>query len=140
MDDISISLSSRGYHTTALSVTHHTLKTRIRQLTGSGRVITARYPNPVPGGPAKFTTRPTSSFGVSCEQGLKARGNVEDWLGKVEESMFHSLKKLVRLAMTDYENKSREDWVLLHASQVSCSVTQLPIHLHGPGAPHGQKG
>jgi len=43
---------------------------------------------------------------------------VEDWLGKVEESMFFSLRKLVRGAMTDYEQKSREDWVLVHASQV----------------------
>jgi len=51
-------------------------------------------------------------------QGLKARGNVEDWLGKVEESMFFSLRKLVRTAMTDFEARSREEWVLLHASQV----------------------
>jgi len=51
-------------------------------------------------------------------QGLKARGNVEDWLGKVEESMFFSLRKLVRAAMTDFEQKSREEWVLQHASQV----------------------
>jgi len=55
---------------------------------------------------------------VYAAQGLKARGNVEDWLGKVEESMFFSLRKLVRGAMTDYEQRSREDWVLLHASQV----------------------
>ena len=55
-------------------------------------------------------------------QGLKARGNVEDWLGKVEESMFVSLRKLMRMAMTDYELKSREDWVLQHPSQV-CSTS-----------------
>jgi len=59
-------------------------------------------------------------------KGLKARGNVEDWLGKVEESMFVSLRKLVRMAMTDYELKSREDWVLQHASQVGS--TSLPEH------------
>jgi len=55
---------------------------------------------------------------ICCAQGLKARGNVEDWLGKVEESMFISLRKLVRHSMSDYEQKSREDWVLLHPSQV----------------------
>ena len=59
---------------------------------------------------------------VCCEQGLKARGNVEDWLGKVEESMFVSLRKLIRSAMTDYEHKSREEWVLLHSSQVRRTV------------------
>jgi len=56
---------------------------------------------------------------LACrEQGLKARGNVEEWLGKVEESMFVSLRRLLRHAISDYEQKPREDWVLLHASQV----------------------
>jgi len=49
---------------------------------------------------------------------LKARGNVEDWLGKVEESMFTSLKKLTKVAIAEYEMKSREEWVTQHASQV----------------------
>lgn len=54
-------------------------------------------------------------------QGLKARGNVEDWLGKVEESMVNSLKKLTKAAIADYETKSREEWVTQHASQVGVS-------------------
>jgi len=62
-------------------------------------------------------------------QGLKARGNVEDWLGKVEESMFNSLRKLVRSAMHDYEQKLREDWVLLHASQVISYVRLYTLYL-----------
>ena len=63
------------------------------------------------------------------EQGLKARGNVEDWLGKVEESMFKSLHKLIRGAMHDYELKWLEDWVLLHASQVSNIVSRLNLQM-----------
>ena len=60
-------------------------------------------------------------FFVDHLQGLKARGNVEDWLGKVEEAMFVNLRKLVRNAITDYESKIREEWVLDHSSQVvSC--------------------
>ena len=51
-------------------------------------------------------------------KGLKARGNVEDWLGKVEESMVNSLKKMTKAAIADYEVKSREEWVTQHASQV----------------------
>jgi dynein heavy chain len=56
---------------------------------------------------------------VELSKGLKARGNVEDWLGKVEESMFNSLRKLVKGAIADYERKEREQWVLDHCSQVS---------------------
>ena len=56
---------------------------------------------------------------VSLTKGLKARGNVEDWLGKVEESMFTSLRRLVKFAIADFDTKPREEWVLCHASQVS---------------------
>ena len=58
-------------------------------------------------------------------QGLKARGNVEDWLGKVEEAMFVNLRKLVKSAITDYERREREEWVLCHPSQVVLTVAQL---------------
>ena len=56
---------------------------------------------------------------VGLTKGLKARGNVEDWLGKVEESMFTSLRRLVKFAIADFDTKPREEWVLCHASQVS---------------------
>lgn len=56
---------------------------------------------------------------VELSKGLKARSNVEDWLGKVEDSMFSSLRKLVKASIGDYERKEREEWVLGHASQVS---------------------
>ena len=52
-------------------------------------------------------------------QGLKARGNVEDWLGKVEEAMFTNLRKLTKFAITDYERKPRAEWIISHASQVN---------------------
>ena len=55
---------------------------------------------------------------LSGVQGLKARGNVEDWLCKVEEAMFGSLRKLTKSAIADYERRSREEWVVSHASQV----------------------
>ena len=58
-------------------------------------------------------------------QGLKARGNVEDWLGKVEEAMFSSLRRLVKASIADFEQKPREEWVLCHASQVILSVSQI---------------
>ena len=58
-------------------------------------------------------------------KGLKARGNVEDWLGKVEEAMFSNLRKLTKSAISDYERRDREEWVLLHCSQVVLTVSQL---------------
>lgn len=56
---------------------------------------------------------------------MKARGNVEDWLGKVEESMFVSLRKAMKYALLDYLAKDRVVWVLEHASQVA--INQIPI-------------
>uniref|UniRef100_F7FUV5 Dynein axonemal heavy chain 6 n=1 Tax=Ornithorhynchus anatinus TaxID=9258 RepID=F7FUV5_ORNAN len=48
---------------------------------------------------------------VSLGKGLKARGNVEDWLGKVEEAMFISLRRLSKMAIADYQYKPRIEWV-----------------------------
>ncbi|KAL8568337.1 Dynein heavy chain 6, axonemal [Nucella lapillus] len=62
---------------------------------------------------------------VSLGKGLKARGNVEDWLGKVEEAMFSNLRRLTKFAITDYERRPREEWVLNHCSQVVLTVSQL---------------
>ncbi|KAM4809142.1 dynein axonemal heavy chain 6 [Rhinophrynus dorsalis] len=63
---------------------------------------------------------------VSLGKGLKARGNVEDWLGKVEEAMFTSLRRLCKAAIADYQNKSRVEWVVAgHPSQVVLTISQL---------------
>ena len=54
-------------------------------------------------------------------QGLKARGNVEEWLGKVETAMFLSLWRLMKAAIVDFQEYKRSTWVLRHASQVITS-------------------
>jgi len=36
---------------------------------------------------------------VSLGKGLRARGNVEEWLGKVEEAMFVNLKKIMKVCI-----------------------------------------
>ena len=58
-------------------------------------------------------------------QGLKARGNVEQWLGLVEESMFSSLRKITKAAIADYESKPRHEWATQHPSQVVLAVSQI---------------
>lgn len=62
---------------------------------------------------------------VQLGKGLKARGNVEDWLGKVEESMFVSLRKKMKAGIVDFKNKKREEWVLYHPNQIVLAVSQI---------------
>ncbi|KAL1282482.1 hypothetical protein QQF64_001285, partial [Cirrhinus molitorella] len=63
---------------------------------------------------------------VTLGKGLKARGNVEDWLGKVEEAMFSSLRRLSKAAISDYQSKPRVEWVVAgHPSQVVLTISQL---------------
>ncbi|GCC25591.1 hypothetical protein chiPu_0004002 [Chiloscyllium punctatum] len=63
---------------------------------------------------------------VSLGKGLKARGNVEDWLGKVEEAMFSSLRRLCKVSIGDYQTQPRVQWVVSgHPSQVILTISQL---------------
>ncbi|XP_063150960.1 dynein axonemal heavy chain 6 [Candoia aspera] len=63
---------------------------------------------------------------VGLGKGLKARGNVEDWLGKVEEAMFTSLRRLSKAAIADYQTRERAKWVIAgHPSQVVLTISQL---------------
>ncbi|XP_018593809.2 dynein heavy chain 6, axonemal [Scleropages formosus] len=63
---------------------------------------------------------------VGLRKGLKARGNVEDWLSKVEEAMFSSLRRLSKASIADYLNRPREQWVVAgHPSQVVLTISQL---------------
>ncbi|XP_037090817.1 dynein heavy chain 6, axonemal-like, partial [Pollicipes pollicipes] len=62
---------------------------------------------------------------VLLTKGLKARGNVEDWLGKVEEAMFTSLRRCMKQALVDYGELTKEAWVTTHPSQVVLTVSQI---------------
>ncbi|KAK9882562.1 hypothetical protein WA026_022190 [Henosepilachna vigintioctopunctata] len=62
---------------------------------------------------------------VPLTKGLKARGNVEDWLGKVEESMVISLRRIMKAALVDYQQRPRIDWVTRHPNQVILAVSQI---------------
>ncbi len=53
---------------------------------------------------------------------MKARGNVENWLGLVEESMAVSLRKLTKLSLADFEIKPRHEWATQHPSQVNTYI------------------
>ncbi|XP_050519336.1 dynein axonemal heavy chain 6 [Diabrotica virgifera virgifera] len=62
---------------------------------------------------------------VALGKGLKARGNVEDWLGKVEESMVLSLKRLMKASLVHYQTHLRTEWALCHANQIILTVSQI---------------
>ncbi|XP_022832877.1 dynein heavy chain 6, axonemal [Spodoptera litura] len=62
---------------------------------------------------------------VNLGKGLKARGNVEDWLGKVEEAMFASVKRCMKQALKDFQARPRVKWVQLHANQIILAVSQV---------------
>ncbi|EDW82538.1 uncharacterized protein Dwil_GK25078 [Drosophila willistoni] len=58
-------------------------------------------------------------------KGLKARGAVEEWLSKVEEAMFVSVKRYMRFGYQCYPAKEREDWFQDHPNQVVLTVSQV---------------
>jgi dynein heavy chain len=62
---------------------------------------------------------------VPLQKLVKARGNVEAWLGHVEESMMVSLRKLTKASIGDFESRPRHEWVTCHASQVVLTVSQI---------------
>lgn len=49
---------------------------------------------------------------------VKATGNVEFWLSRLEKEMTNTLRSLMFVAIEDYDKNTREEWVLLHAAQV----------------------
>lgn len=56
---------------------------------------------------------------------IKARGNVEGWLGNVEEAMVAVLRRLIKGAVSDYEEPKRTDWVREHVGQVVLTGNQI---------------
>lgn len=56
---------------------------------------------------------------------MKARGNVEDWLRKVEDSMFLSLKKNMKFSIADHMEKDINDWLPIYPNQIVLAVSQI---------------
>jgi dynein heavy chain len=52
------------------------------------------------------------------------KGPVEEWLLKVEQSMRHSVREVVRAAILDYPEKDRNKWVLSWPGQAILSGSQ----------------
>ncbi|XRB21521.1 dynein axonemal heavy chain [Pseudoscourfieldia marina] len=61
---------------------------------------------------------------VSLGKNLKARGNVEMWLGQVEQAMQMNLKRLAKQAFVDYLTVPRPEWVLQQPAQIVLAISQ----------------
>ena len=68
---------------------------------------------------------------VGLGKGLRARGNVEIWLGSVEDHMFKSLRELTKIAVGEYEEQDRIHWIKTHATQVSDGLHLLGKEVEG---------
>jgi dynein heavy chain len=62
---------------------------------------------------------------VPFTKSIKARGNVEAWLGSVEEGMVAILRKLVKSALADYDDAKRTTWLREHVGQVVLAANQV---------------
>ncbi len=61
---------------------------------------------------------------IQFGKGLKARGSVEDWLSKVEDSMFAAIKRCMKYAYQNFHIMDRIAWMKENASQVVLTVSQ----------------
>lgn len=62
---------------------------------------------------------------VQFGKGLKARGNVEVWLGDVEKAMVKALTNGGKAAIVDYAARERTEWAQNHPSQIVLMVSQI---------------
>ncbi|XP_012153033.2 dynein heavy chain at 16F [Megachile rotundata] len=62
---------------------------------------------------------------VPLGKGLRARGNVENWLGRVEEAMFSSLRSRMKEGIKDFAAKGRGLFIYMHPSQIVLTVSQI---------------
>lgn len=46
-------------------------------------------------------------------------------MGKVESSMFFSLRRLMKASLADYDESPRTEWMLRHPNQIVLTVSQI---------------
>ncbi|XP_035825271.1 dynein heavy chain 6, axonemal [Aplysia californica] len=62
---------------------------------------------------------------IAMPRNVRARGAVEQWLGTVEAGMFETVKKHLKLGLSDWLATGLKDWVLRHPGQVVLTVIQI---------------
>lgn len=60
------------------------------------------------------------------QKNIKARGQVEQWLGALEKEMFTTLRKLAKVCLDDYEHRNdRTTWIFQHPVQLVLIMSQM---------------
>eukprot|EP01064_Diplonema_japonicum_P034413 TRINITY_DN7114_c0_g1_i1.p1 TRINITY_DN7114_c0_g1~~TRINITY_DN7114_c0_g1_i1.p1 ORF type:complete len:4107 (+),score=1152.60 TRINITY_DN7114_c0_g1_i1:350-12322(+) len=62
---------------------------------------------------------------VPVAKPVRARGPVEKWLVEAEGVMIHTLRKLAKNAVDDYEARPRIDWIFEHPVQLVLTVSMI---------------
>eukprot|EP00767_Chilomastix_cuspidata_P003405 gnl/Chilomastix_cuspidata/3528.p1 GENE.gnl/Chilomastix_cuspidata/3528~~gnl/Chilomastix_cuspidata/3528.p1 ORF type:complete len:4397 (+),score=382.77 gnl/Chilomastix_cuspidata/3528:1904-13192(+) len=62
---------------------------------------------------------------INYQKKAKARGNVENWLGQVETRMREALTHELAIAVTDYLERPKVEWVKTHPAQILLVVSQI---------------
>ena len=62
---------------------------------------------------------------INFLKGLKARGQVEQWLETVQAGMKDTLYRLMKTGLSDYGTQERKNWVLSHYGQVVATIAQI---------------
>jgi len=78
------------------------------------------------GGPGKGNSSSQDILAMCSPEGervgltkvVKARGNVENWLGKVEETMVITLRTSLQKSIADLLVCPRQQWIFKHPAQV----------------------
>jgi len=56
----------------------------------------------------------------------RAKGQVEIWLGTVQNAMRESLQKLMKAGVNDYQTANdRKEWIMTHFGQIVATVAQI---------------
>eukprot|EP00756_Hemistasia_phaeocysticola_P037122 Hpha_TRINITY_DN16680_c2_g10::TRINITY_DN16680_c2_g10_i1::g.182374::m.182374/K10408/DNAH; dynein heavy chain, axonemal len=62
---------------------------------------------------------------IAFVEPIYPKGNVEAWLGTVQNGMKEGLHNALTLAHEDYVQRARKEWVLSHSGQIVIAVSQL---------------
>ncbi|XP_038822889.1 dynein heavy chain 6, axonemal-like [Salvelinus namaycush] len=62
---------------------------------------------------------------VTMPKNVQIRGPVEQWMGNVETAMYNTVKRRLKLGVSEWNPQNFKKWVLSHPGQVVLTVTQI---------------
>ncbi|XP_031643456.1 dynein heavy chain 6, axonemal [Oncorhynchus kisutch] len=62
---------------------------------------------------------------VTMPKNVQIRGPVEQWMGNVETAMYNTVKRRLKIGVSEWNPQNFKKWVLSHPGQVVLTVTQI---------------